>query len=336
MSIEVTEHRAMVKKCVKCGQTNKASFPEGLTQKAQYGNAIKAFTVYLQNYQMLPFSRCTELVRDLTGHNLSKGSLCNFQNKCYSKLDTYQEQVKTLLLASPVLHADETGIKVNGDNHWVHVISNRFLSFFGAHPKRGKEAMDEMGVLQHYTGELIHDRFSSYFSYQCGHGLCNAHILRELTYIGEAFEAPWANQIKKLLLRAKNKKDTGHQLKPSYYARVFRQYVNLVRPVIKKYDKKYKKTDEQRLAFGLEKHKNLFLKFIKQPQVPFDNNQAERDLRMIKVKQKVSGCFRSQISAQHFARIRGYISTIKKNERSILVEIQNAFEENPFIPVIPR
>lgn len=334
MSIEVTEHRAMVKKCVKCGQTNKASFPEGLTQKAQYGNAIKAFTVYLQNYQMLPFSRCTELVRDLTGHNLSKGSLCNFQNKCYSKLDTYQEQVKTLLLASPVLHADETGIKVNGDNHWVHVISNRFLSFFGAHPKRGKEAMDEMGVLQHYTGELIHDRFSSYFSYQCGHGLCNAHILRELTYIGEAFEAPWANQIKKLLLRAKNKKDKGHQLKPSYYARVFRQYVNLVRPVIKKYDKKYKKTDEQRLAFGLEKHKNLFLKFIKQPQVPFDNNQAERDLRMIKVKQKVSGCFRSQISAQNFARIRGYISTIKKNERSVLVEIQNAFEENPFIPVI--
>jgi len=177
IAIEVTEHRAMVKKCERCGKNTKAPFPENLVQKAQYGNSIKAFTAYLQNYQMLPFSRCAELINDLTGHTLSKGSLSNFQQTCYDKLESYQQQIKTLLLCSKVLHADETGIKVNGNNHWVHVISTRFLSFFGAHPKRGKEAMNEMGVLNQYRGTLIHDRFSSYFSYQCDHGLCNAHIL---------------------------------------------------------------------------------------------------------------------------------------------------------------
>ena len=191
-----------------------------------------------------------------------------------------------------------------------------------------------MAILQHYTGTLVHDRFSSYFSYQCSHSLCNAHILRELHYIDEAFEAPWAIKIKKLLLRAKNKKDKNPNISASYYSRIYKQYTDLIRPVIINYDKKYKKTDEQRLAFGLEKHKRLFLKYIKQPQVPFDNNQAERDLRMIKVKQKVSDCFRSTTNAQYFARIRGYISTVKKNNRPILSEIQNAFLSNPFIPIL--
>ena len=152
------------------------------------------------------------------------------------------------------------------------------------------------------------------------------------TLLEEAFEAPWANRVKKLLLRAKNKKNKDPQLKPSYYTRVFRQYVNLIRPVIKKYDKKYKKTDEQRLAFGLEKHKTLFLKFIKQPEIPFDNNQAERDVRMVKVQQKVSGCFRTLEGAQRFGRIRGYISTARKNAKNVFEAIRDALDGKPFIP----
>ncbi len=135
--------------------------------------------------------------------------------------------------------------------------------------------------------------------------------------------------MKKLLIRAKNKKDKDPNIKPSYYSKIYKQYVNLIRPIIINYDGKYKKTDEQRLAFGLEKHKRLFLKFIKQAQVPFDNNQAERDLRMIKVKQKVSGCFRSANNAEYFASIRGYISTLKKNNKPILLEIQNALCDKP-------
>jgi transposase len=215
----------------------------------------------------------------------------------------------------------------------MHVVSNSTLSFFAYHPNRRKQAMDDIGILGNYRGTLVHDRFSNYFSYQCQHSLCNTHILRDLSYIEEAFEAPWAKEIAKLLVRANTKKGRDPNLKKSYYSRVYNKYTSLVRPVIKNYDKKLKKTDEQRLAFALEKYKYLFLKFIKQPEVPFGNNQAERDLRMIKVKQKVSGCFRSYTHASYFASIRGYISTLKKNNQNVLENIKNVFLENPYVPV---
>ena len=237
-------------------------------------------------------------------------------------------------MQSPIIHADETGIGFNGTNSWMHVLSTKKLSFFAHHLKRGKQAMDDIGLLEHYKGTLIHDRFSSYFSYSCQHSLCNAHILRDLNYVEERFEASWAAQIKTLLVRAKKRKDQDPNIRSSYYSKVFNQYVNLIRPVIKAYDKTFKKTDEQRLAFALEKHKYMFLKFIKQPNVPFDNNQAERDLRMIKVKQKVSGGFSSEKHAQCFARIRGYISTVKKNNKPVLEAIQNSFNKKSYMPIM--
>lgn len=330
----VTEHRRSKKTCRHCGIQNKASFPEGLVQPAQYGDNLKALCAYLQNYQMLPYARCSEFIEDLTGHPIATGSLSNFQRQCFELLVPYEEEAKRQLLKSPVLHADETGVRLNGKNQWVHVLSNSTVSFFAHHPKRGKEAMDDIGLLEKYKGILVHDRFASYFSYKCEHSLCNAHILRELSYVEEAFEAPWAKEIEKLLVRANTKKGRDANLKTSYYTRVFNKYTSLVRPVIKNYNKKFKKTNEQRLAFALEKHKYLFLKFIKQPEVPFDNNQAERDLRMIKVKQKVSGCFRSQTHASYFASIRGYISTLKKNDQNVLEKIKSVFLEKPFMPVM--
>ncbi len=281
---------------------------------------------------MLPFARCSELIQDFIGHKLSEGSLSNFQEKCHHALEDYQQHIKDFLLSANALHGDETGVKVNGINYWIHVLSNKQASFFAAHKKRGKEAMNDIGVLQHYRGNLVHDRFSSYFSYKCDHSLCNAHILRDLNYVEETFEAPWASQIKKLLVIAKNKKDKDPNIKSAYYRRIYILFVNLIRPVINGYDKKIKKAEEQRLAFALEKHKILFLKFIQQAEIPFDNNQAERDLRMIKVKQKVFGCFRSPKNADYFARIRGYTSTVKKNNKSVLVEIENALAGNPMIP----
>lgn len=332
ITIQVTEHRRLHKTCGVCGKRNKGEFPKGLVQEAQYGNGLKSLCVYLQNYQMLPFARCSEFIADLTGHHLSRGSLSNFQKQCFDRLQDYQQNIEQRLLQSPILHADETGIRLNGKNSWMHVLSNKTISFFAHHLNRGKKAMDNIGLLGSYNGTLVHDRFSSYFSYQCDHSLCNAHILRDLVYVEEAFDAPWAKKIRELLIRAKRDKERNPNLKASYYSRIFKQYTGAVRPIIKDYDNKFKKTDEQRLAFGLEKHKYLFLKFIKQPHVPFDNNQAERDLRMIKVKQKVSGCFRSQAHAQYFATIRGYISTVKKNNEKVLESIQLAFLENPYMP----
>ena len=332
IKIQVTEHRRIHKKCTCCGTLNKGMFPKELTQEAQYGVGVKSLCVYLQNYQMLPFARCSEFISDLTGHTISTGSLSNFQKQCFDDLEQYHQNIRQQLLQSPILHADETGVRLNGINSWMHVVSNKTISFFAHHLKRGKQAMNDIGLLDQYKGTLVHDRFSSYFSYACQHSLCNAHILRDLVYVEEMFNSSWAKEIRKLLIKAKNDKEQHPNLKASYYTKIFNKYVNLIRPVIQSYDKKFKKTDEQRLAFGLEKHKYLFLKFIKQPNVPFDNNQAERDLRMIKVKQKVSGCFRSETHAQYFARIRGYITTLKKNKQKVLENIQLAFSKNPFLP----
>lgn len=332
ITIQVTEHRRLHKTCGNCGKHNIGGFPKGLVQEAQYGNSLKSLCVYLQNYHMLPFARCSEFIADLTGHHLSRGGLSNFQRQCFERLQDYEQNIKQRLLQSPILHADETGIRLNARNSWMHVTGNRTISFFAHHLNRGKKAMDDIGLLEHYNGTLVHDRFSSYFSYNCEHSLCNAHILRELIYVEEAFDAPWAKIIRKLLVKAKRDKERNPNLKASYYSKIFEQYVNSIRPVIKGYNRKFKKTDEQRLAFGLEKHKYLFLKFIKQPHVPFDNNQAERDLRVVKVKQKVSGCFRSQAHAQYFATIRGYITTLKKNKQSVLDNIQLAFIGNPYLP----
>lgn len=331
--MQVTEHRRLHKTCGACGKDNMGEFPEGLVQEAQYGNGLKSLCVYLQNYQMLPFARCSEFISDLTGHHISTGSLSNFQRQCSDRLQGYEQNIRQRLLQSPILHADETGVRLNGKNSWMHVISNGDISFFAHHPNRGKLAMDEIGLLGLYKGTLVHDRFSSYFSYNCEHSLCNAHILRDLVHVEETFAADWAKRIRELLIRAKKDREKDPGLKASYYSKVFKKYVGLIRPVIRAYDEKFKKTDEERLAFALEKHKYLFLKFIKQPIVPFDNNQAERDLRMIKVKQKVSGCFRSRAHAQYFATIRGYITTIKKNRGKVFHNIQKAFLENPYLPI---
>ena len=333
IKIQVTEHRVLQKTCTVCGTQNTAKFPEGVTQKTQYGNNLKSLCVYLQNYQMLPYARCKEFISDLTGHNMSTGSLSNFQALCVTHLEGYEQEVKKQLLQSPILHADETGVRLNAKISWMHVMSNKSISYFTHHLNRGRQAMDEIGLLALYKGTLIHDRFSSYFGYGCEHSLCNAHILRDLIYVEETFNATWAKQIKKLLLDAKKTKEKNPNLKASYYSKVFKKYVSLIRPIITKYDKKFKKTDAQRLAFALEKHKYLILKFIAKAEIPFDNNQAERDLRMIKVKQKVSGCFRAKTHASYFACIRGYITTLKKNKENVLENIQNAFLKKPFIPV---
>lgn len=334
IKIYVTEHRRLHRRCVSCGKSNKGQFPEQLVQEAQYGTHLKSLCVYLQNYQMLPFARCSELISDLTGHRISTGSLSNFQKQCFGDLRDYEQHIRQQLLQSPILHADETGVRLNGKNSWIHVVSNKTISLFSHHLNRGKQAMDAVGLLELYKGTLVHDRFSSYFSHECDHSLCNAHILRDLVYVEEAFDAPWAKQIRKLLCKAKQDKEEKPNLKAAYYSRIFKRYTGLIRPIIKEYNGALKKTDEQRLAFALEKHKYLFLKFIKQIDVPFDNNQAERDLRMIKVKQKVSGCFRSQNHAQYFARIRGYISTLKKNNKNVLDNIQNVFLQKPFLPIM--
>ena len=332
IKMEVTEHQTITKVCRNCGNKNKSNFPKALVQQAQYGNNIKAFAVYLQNYQMVPFKRCSELINDLTGHKISEGSLANFQIKSYENLENYETAVKKILLKSSVLHADETGIRLNGKLHWMHVLSNESLSYFGCHQKRGKQAIDDFNIIPLYNGNLVHDRFAPYFSYRCQHSLCNAHILRELQYLWETKKLKWVRNLSHLLIGIHHRIKQGKIYAIKEYETTVKKFEKLINPTIQNYNKVYSKTKEEKLAFALEKHKHLFLKFIKEKEVPFDNNQAERDLRMIKVKQKISGCFREPNYADYFARIRGYITTLKKNKQNVLLNIQKAFDGNPFSP----
>jgi transposase len=332
VEIKVTEHRIIIKKCTSCGTKNKSEFPEYLVQEAQYGNQIKSLGVYLQNYQMIPYARCVELLFDLTGHRLSGGSLANFQSKIHNQLGNFESEIKTLLLQSPVLHADETGMKLNGEGNWMHVASNKSLSHFGFHKKRGQEAIDSFNIIPLYNGTLIHDRFSPYFKYNCKHSLCNAHILRELLYLWDAKELNWTKDISNLLVNLNHEQKHGKEFTEKNYQNILKRWEQLIAPTISGYNKIYKKTKDEKLAFALEKRKHLFLKFIKEKEIPFDNNQAERDLRMIKVKQKISGCFREHSYGEYFARIRSFISTLKKNEKNILQNIQLAMNNDDFFP----
>ena len=334
IEIEVTEHRIVAKRCTNCGKKNKTAFPKGLVQEAQYGNNIKAFSTYLQNYQMLPYARTSELIYDLTNHKISVGSLANFQKDLHAKLEVFERKTIDQLLQSGVLHADETGIRQHGNSHWMHVLSNQVLSFFGYHSKRGKEAINAFNIIPLYKGNLVHDRFSTYFSYSCQHSLCNAHILRELLYFWETTQNKWTKDLMNLFKNLNHRKKNGYKFSLENYENILKRFETIIKPTIEKYDKVYTKTKEERLAFALEKHKHLFLKFVKVEEVPFDNNQAERDLRMIKVKQKISGCFREPDYATYFARVRSYISTLKKNEQDILLNIQNAFIKKHFFPVL--
>jgi len=334
IKIEVIEHRTVTKKCPNCGKKNKSSFPKGLVQEAQYGNNIKSLGVYLQNYQIIPYARTVELIYDLTGHRISAGSLANFGKDIHSKLDSFEEKLKQLLLQSPVLNVDETGLRLNGKLNWMHVASTELLSYFGFHSKRGKEAIDSFNILPIYKGLITHDRFGPYFKYTCQHSLCNAHILRELLYLWETKKLKWAKDLSNLLVNVHHRQKQGYKFKETNYQNILKRFEELIEPTIRGYDIIYNKTKAEKLAFALEKHKYLFLKFIKVKQVSFDNNQAERDLRMIKVKQKVSGCFRQYEYAQYFARIKSYIETLKKNQQNILQNINNAFNNQPFLIVL--
>jgi transposase len=193
----VTEHRAERKTCPICGACNKASFPEGVTQPVQYGPGVKGLAIYFNQYQLIPFERTAELFKDLFGQPFSEGTLFNANQACYEALASVEQESKQRLLSSPVIHCDETGSRVEGKLHWLHTASTPELTCYGIHPKRGSAAMDEMGILPFYTGIAKHDGLPAYFKYEgFDHSLCNAHHLRELTWVIENENQTWAQQMK--------------------------------------------------------------------------------------------------------------------------------------------
>ncbi len=341
--MEVTQHEVYENICPFCKESNKASFPEGITQPAQYGSRLKGFISYLSHHQLIPYRRIQELIESLYTHHLSTGSIANFTKSLHLGLEGYEASVKIALLNSSSMHVDETGMRIDQQLAYLHVRSTDKLTYFYAHAKRGRIAMEEEGFLNQYVNTLIHDRLSSYNMYGETHGLCNAHILRDLKYV-EELGAEWAAQIATLLVQIKRQKEAkGGNLTDRYRTKCLNKYIKIIRVAKLKCEiafkqnlphkarGKPKRTAEHNLLIALDKHKVDILRFMYHFEVPFDNNQAERDLRMQKLRQKISGCFRSMIFAQYHARIKGYISTLKKQGLDVLEYLSKAFQNDPFI-----
>ncbi len=335
IELEITEHRANVKCCPDCGQQTEGKFPAEASNVVQYGPRLKGIMVYLMEGQLLPAERTVELLSDVLGVKLSEGTLYNTREKCFQELETSSEAIQEAVLESAVVHFDETGFRVNGKLWWLHVAATNGLSYYFIHPKRGQAAMDEMQILPQFTGKAIHDGLRSYAGYGCEHFLCNAHHLRELQFILERYEQVWAFQMSLLLVTIHNQveatKGEGHSvLSPEQLEAFDARYETILEqgfeanpalappPETPKKRGRPKQSPPHNFLNRLRSQKASVLGFMYDFAVPFDNNQAERDLRMMKLKQKISGSFRSQDGAKMFCRIRGYISTLRKQGHNVL------------------
>jgi transposase len=343
--IEVTEHRVETKTCSHCGFENKAPFPNGVDQPVQYGPGVRALVVYLKNAQFLSYERIGQMFDEFCGQEPSPGTLVNMNQECCEKLEALEERISRELVDSPTLNCDETSSKVDGERHWLHVAATNTLTRFMIHPKRGKEATDEMDILPRFEGVAVHDAWSPYFGYECEHALCNAHHLRELTAVEEEHKQAWATDMKDLLLEIKEtvegKRPFADSLDPAEIEGFEARYRAIVAmglaenpPKEKSPGKrgKAKQSKSRNLLLRLEKRERETLAFMCNFKVPFDNNQAERDIRMMKLHGKTSGGFRSQGGAKIFCRIRSYISTARKNGTPALDALKAAFEGKPYFP----
>jgi len=349
--IEVTAHRAEVKTCPQCGGKTIGAFPAGVTQAVQYGPIVKTWAAYFPNQHHIPVERTTQIFEDLLHHPVSEATVLQASEDLAQCLTPSTAAVQEMLRTSEVLHVDESGLRVQGKLHWLHVASTDHLTHYTVHPKRGREAMETAGVLGTFTGTAVHDHWTPYFTYTaCGHALCNAHHLRELQFIEKQFEQAWANDMTELLLEIKaaveETRPQDASLPPEWLEAFGRRYDAIVQEGFEanplppplatagtaKKRGRPKQTPPRNLLIRLRDFKAQVLAFMYDFHVPFDNNQAERDVRMVKVKQKVSGCFRTLEGAERFGRIRGYISTARKNAKNVFEAIRDALGGTPFIP----
>ena len=341
----VTEHQSETKHCP-CGHINKAAFPEGVNAPVQYGPGVKAAAVYLKNYQFLPYERTCELMGDFFGCAMSEGTLANLIGECHERLEAPVQQIKEQITGTPVAQFDESGSRVEKKLWWLHVASTSNATYYDIHPKRGSEALDDIGILPHYAGRAIHDFWKPYFGYECAHGLCNAHHLRELIFVHEQHQQGWADTMIDCLLEIKAEvartRPTAHALTRKQLRSFEALYQTILdegyaqnpltpAPASKKRGRQ-KKTKPRNLLERLDGHRREALAFMYDFDVPFDNNLSERDIRMMKVQQKISGMFRSEAGAKAFCRIRSYISTARKNALGALNAITRVFAGNPFVP----
>lgn len=342
LQMEVVEHQVETLVCDCCGHLTTAVFPSGVTNPVQYGPRIKALVVYLKQEHFVPYQRTHDLLHDLFGASISPGSLENIVHQAAQRLQPVTEKIKTGLLTEKVVHFDESGFYIGGDRQWLHSAGSTRLTFYAPHRSRGRKATDAISILPRFHGTAQHDHWAAYWQYeQCDHALCNAHLLRDLNAIEEQGDQPWASRFKHLLLAAKTVVAAARNndelcLSSDKLAQVERIYRKLVAVALaanppppegwpKGQRGRPKKTKARNLAERLDHYRREILAFVYDFNVPFDNNLAERDIRMLKVQQKVSGCFRSSIGADAFCTMRTYTSSLRKQGIDVWPALNSIF-----------
>jgi len=319
----VTEYRAQILEDDK-GNRVVAPFPEGVTKAVQYGAGLKAHSVYMSQFQLIPYNRIQDYFSDQMNIPVSEGSIFNFNQEAFPLLADFENRVKNELAASKVAHADETGINIGGKGHWLHCVSDDSWTLYYPHKRRGTDAMNDMGILFRFKGILCHDHWKPYYKIDCTHALCNAHHLRELTRAWEQDGQQWALNMKNLLETINSKvNDAGGALDAQESQKYRLEYMVLIRqaeiecpepvkPDTKGKRGRLKRSKARNLLERLRDYEQDTLRFMDNERVPFSNNLGENDIRMTKVQQKISGCFRSMDGAHIFCRIRSYLSTCRK------------------------
>lgn len=348
--IEVTEHIAEIKDCPTCHQTTTGAFPPGVSQPVQYGERIKAQMVYFNQQHHIPLERTAEIIEDLYGQSISESTIVEACNQMSQQVEPVVEAIKAELKETTgTSHFDETGGRINGKLWWFHVVCTALLTFYAIHSKRGSKALNEIDIFPGFKGTAVHDAYCSYFQYDTvKNALCNAHHLRDLVFIEEQYHQAWASDMKKLLLEIKKTVEASPpeqmSLRPDQIVEFETRYDAIIEAGLQANPRvapdatlprkrgKTKQHPARNLAEHLKIRKRETLAFMVDFKVPFDNNQAERDLRMVKLKQKVSGCFRSEDGAKVFCNIRSYISTSRKNSQKVLSVLQLALTGTPYVP----
>ena len=328
---------AEIKRCPACDATVKGVFPPDLHGPLQYGDGLKAFVINLLTGQFVALNRVQKLVKSMIGVVIAEASLLKFVLRLHQALENWERQATEKLLNMPAINVDETSFRVDMKNHWIHVYSSADITLKFLHRNRGKAAIEAINIIPRYGGVIIHDCWSSYLSYHdCNHGLCGSHLLRELTFVVDAHGYAWARNMKRLLQETCKEvsSSTEKRLSDKALANLQKRYRSILTraekelPVIppKPSGKRGKlaKSDAHNLWERLKTHEAAVLLFAKDPPVSFTNNRAERDLRMAKVKQKVSGCFRASDYAQAYCRISSYLQSMANRGYNPLIAIQIA------------
>jgi transposase len=347
--LQIAEHRALHLRCRACQRVSVGAFPAEAPSRAQYGPRLRALAVYLLQQQLVPYARVRVLFADLYGAHLSVGTLARWVRQAATTLEPVDDQIKAALRGASVLHSDETGVRRGGALAWAHVTSTSDLTHYAIHPKRGSEATDAIGILPSFRGVSVHDGWAAYRRHtQCRHALCNIHHLRELTFLEEHYQQTWAKDLKAVLLEMKAAVESARQQRMDQLPAALRQafvarYEALLAAGLAanppparlvRRRGRIKQSPARNLLERLWLGQEQTLAFFDDFTIPFDNNQAERDLRMLKVQQKISGSFRSEGGAAAFARIRGYLSTLNKQGHALLAALESLFASQPLSPAL--